>query len=606
MEEGYAGSSKLEAPPAWWRRTSILTVIIFAAVLLNNAQFIFQTQHYELNDFAANSLQVLEAKRFHEVLGHYCRFEFHHPGPAFFYVYAFGEALFYDATHLVPTPFNGQIVALYALSVFFFSATLSLIARRIGRAEGRWFLGLSLLLAAWHFGAVGRFYEFIPGHLGLFCIWPPCVLVLPFLCFLAAVASVASGNGRDLPLMALAGCFLVHGYVSMPLFVVPLALLAYGGLIHHARIAGPRGARWPWRAFARQHWLAGAIIVVFLIPIVIDMVTTHPNNIQLIIEHIQSGYGERKGVLRSLLYFLHFGAYAAYPNSNPIPAFETFDLSGTILFFRTHWRAYGLWLTSFLLPLAILLGRTRRLASTDRDPAYPSADFKGLLFWMYIVLGAAFFLSMVWGYILEGPMYYYVSFFYFAIYYGFLLIFAIVAALWMEDRISPRLLPPSYAGNWRSRVAALGPILVVVAAVAAFAHEARRFRSVPPDQNQQRLFATSLERALRIDPAQPKFLSFEDGAWAEAVGVALYLERSGCSWAVRKDWPFVFGRERVITDKRPGPPFPTPSSSFWQIVSSKSSPSLVANDRRLHALSLTNGIDLVVQPAGRNGAQIEK
>lgn len=62
-----------------------------------------------MNDLAANSLQIIRAKHFVPVLGHYCRFGFYHPGPAFVYVYAASEALFHDALHLVPTPFNAQL-----------------------------------------------------------------------------------------------------------------------------------------------------------------------------------------------------------------------------------------------------------------------------------------------------------------------------------------------------------------------------------------------------------------------------------------------------------------------------------------------------------------
>ena len=172
-----------------------MAVVIFAAILLNNQRFIFHSVHHEMHDLAANSHQVFQIKEFHNVLGHYCRFGFYHPGPAFFYFYAAAEALFFDALHLVPTPFNAQYIALYALSAFFFSATLSVICRRLDAADRKWFLGLALLLAAWHFGAVGEFY----GRQGLFDIWPPRVLALPFVCFLVAGASVASGGGKIYP-----------------------------------------------------------------------------------------------------------------------------------------------------------------------------------------------------------------------------------------------------------------------------------------------------------------------------------------------------------------------------------------------------------------------
>jgi hypothetical protein len=216
-------------PPAWWYRASVLTAIIFAAIVLNNSEMLFGSRQYEADDFAVNSLQVLKAKQFRETLGHYCRFGFHHPGPAFFYVFGWGEILFFDVLHLVPTPFNGQLIALYALSAFFVGVPLALIASRLGNASP-WFVGLALMFAGWHFGAVGKFYAFVPGDFGLLSPWPPCFIVLPFLCLIVAAASVAAGSGKDLPLLTLAGCFLVHGHVAMPLFVGPLAFIAYGAL----------------------------------------------------------------------------------------------------------------------------------------------------------------------------------------------------------------------------------------------------------------------------------------------------------------------------------------------------------------------------------------
>src|SRR2546423_1412487 len=231
-----------ESNTPWWQRTWFLALLLFAAVLLNNSELIFNTRLYEADDFAANSLQVLKAKHFNETLGNYCRFGFHHPGPAFFYVFGWGEIVSHDVLPFVPTPFNGQLIALYALSAFFFGATIALIAAKLNRAAAGWFVGVSLLFAAWHFGAASKFFEFIPGYLGFLTPWPPCFIVLPFLCFVVAAGSVAAGYGKDLPLMTLAGCFLVHGHVAMPLFVVPLALFAYGALWRG--IGGARRPSW--------------------------------------------------------------------------------------------------------------------------------------------------------------------------------------------------------------------------------------------------------------------------------------------------------------------------------------------------------------------------
>ncbi len=608
--------------PGWLCRTPALAAIIFAAIVLNDAQVIFHSYQYEINDVASNSLQVVDAKRFHNVLGNYSRFGFYHPGPAFFYVYALGEALFYDATHLVPTPFNAQFIALDALSAFFFGATLALVARHLGGARSRWFVGLALLLAAWHFGAVGRFYEFIPG--GLFCIWPPCVLVMPFLCFLVASASVASGAGRDLPLMTLAGCFLVHGHAGQPLFVIPITLLAYGGLVHHWRIAGSQPQLRPWRIFWRQHWFSGALIVAFLIPIAIDIITNHPHNIHLVLDHIRANQGERKEFLRSLLYFLQFGAYTAYPSSPHfddltaypnfpyIPAFDAFDASGTLLFFRTHWRAYGLWLVAVLLPLAMLLKRAKHLpdrsAPTTTEAAHPAKiEIKRFLWWMYVVLGTAIALTIVWGCLQDGPMFYFNALFNFAIYFGFLIIFAVAVVLWIENRLltDQSASSPSQPATWRNRMRTYGPAVIALLAVAVLAQEARRFRSAPTDQNQQRMFATSLERALKSDPTHSKVLMFEAPAWAEALGVALYLHRSRHPWTVvsySSLIPILFGRTRVITDVQTEAPR---DSSIWRVLPRKDTVPLEA-DSRWTVLHLTKKADLVIPSKTGNETPAEK
>jgi hypothetical protein len=567
----------------WWCRPSVLITIIFAAILLNNSEVLFQSRQYEADDYAANSLQVLKAKEFRETLGHYCRFGFHHPGPAFLYIFGWGEVLFFDKTHVVPTPFNGQLIALYALSAFFFGATLALIAARLG-AAGPWFIGLSLVLAAWHFGAVGRFYAFVPGHYGLLTPWPPAFIVLPFLSLMVAAASVAAGNGKDIPLMALAGCFLVHGYIAMPLFVGPLTMIAYGALWSETRRMGQR----PWKLFPRQHWLAAATIALFLLPIAIDFFTAHPNNLERISQHLRTEYGEGKGLLQSLLYFLHFGAYAGYPSRWPIPAFETFDAAGLRTFFLLHWRAYALWFGSILL-----------FATMTRNEAKGHVEH-GLIRKfrqrMCLILGTATGLTLVWGSMQEGPMFDYNSLFNFAIYYGWLLVVALTAAVWIDNRFSlwHARTAPSAAPSWPVRIRIVGLIALTLAAIAAFTHERRRFRAAP-DQDQQRLFAESVDRALNLDPVQPKFLNFDWQANAQATRLAVYFERRGIRWWVRENWPLQFGADRIIAPGRCDRPVPTLSSSFWRMAL-HSNPSATGGDPRAIVLPLTSEVDLVVHP----------
>jgi len=552
----------------WWQSTWVLSLALFALLLLNSSGLLFHGHFYEADDYAANSLQVLKAKEFQETVGNYSRFGFHHPGPAFFYVFALGEILFSDFTHLVPTPFNGQLIALYALSAFFLGATLALIARRLSGARP-WFLLFALLFAAWHFGAVGKYYEYIPGGLGLLCPWPPCFIVLPFLCFVVAAASVAAGNGKDLPLMVLAACFLAHGHVAMPLFIVLLTLLAYGALWLDAR---PNGRR-PWNLFPRQHWIAAATIALFLFPIAVNFFAAHPSNLERIVDHVRTQYGEGKGLLQSVFYFVHFGAYAGYPSRHPIPDMENLDGAGACRFFLLHWRSYALWTGSILL--FVLSAR----AATSVQPE--TRKFRKRL---GLLLIAATLLSLVWGVIQEENMSDHNALFNFAIYYCWLLAVSLNVAIFIESQLSRR----------SARIRMVGLTVLVFAVAMAFGKEHRRFRAAP-DEGEQRHFAATVEHALALDPAQPKFFNFDWQAGGQTTRVALYLERRGIRWWVQEDWPLFFGEDHIFRPGKTNLPALTLSSSFWRLALRKNPPA-TEGDAGAIVLPLTTQFDLILHP----------
>src|ERR1017187_9572233 len=83
--------------------TLILAALFLLLILALNAD-VFRKPIIEDGDFAANSLIVQQAKHLHLLVGHYSRWGFHHPGPAYWYLFALGEFLFYDTLHLVPAP----------------------------------------------------------------------------------------------------------------------------------------------------------------------------------------------------------------------------------------------------------------------------------------------------------------------------------------------------------------------------------------------------------------------------------------------------------------------------------------------------------------------
>jgi hypothetical protein len=364
--------------------------------------------------------------------------------------------------------------------------------------------------------------------------------------------------------MTLAGCFLVHGHVAMPLFVVPLTLVAYGSLW---REIGRTGGR-TWNVFRRQHWIAAATIALFLAPMVVDLLTSEPNNLTLIVRHLRTTYGEGKGIVQSLFYFLHFGAYAAAPSRHPIPTFEAHDAAALRSFFLLHWRPYAWWLGSILL----FIVTTRRT-----QPELQGIAKLRQRLCLALILATG--LSVVWGCVQEGPMFDYNALFVFAIYYAWLLVVALSLALWIASRCP-------------ARFQLVGSIALMLAVATAFAHERRRFRGAASNDAQQQ-FAVSVELALLLDPSQPKFLNFDSEVNGQAERVTLFLERRGVRWWVREDWPLPFGEERIIRPGKTNQPVPTLSSSFWR-VTLHSNPAKTEGDPSAIVLPLTSDADLVV------------
>ena len=182
----------------------------------------------------------------------------------------------------------------------------------------------------------------------------------------------------------------------------------------------------------------------------------------------------------------------------------------------------------------------------------------------------------------------------FAIYYAWLLVVALTAALWIDNRLSlwHARTGSSGAHSWPARIRRVGLITLTIAALAAFTHERRRFRAVP-HHDRQRLFAESVDRALSLDPVQPKFLNFDWQSNDQATRLAVYFERRGIRWWVRENWPLQFGADHIITPGRSDQPEPNLSSSFWQIAL-HSNPSATGGDPRAIVLPLTSEVDLVV------------
>jgi hypothetical protein len=270
-------------------------------VLLARNAFLFSARLYEQGDSGADSILIEQALRFRLLVGNYSRLGFNHPGPAYMYVQALGQWLAYDALHIVPTPWNGQLLAVFALDSAFAALVVTIVYGWTRSLRGP---------AAAFLVVVG----FAALHPPVFNSgWMPYLYVLPFFVFLLAAASVAARQPRDLWVLALSGWLLIHGHACF-LFFVPLLTLAAAVTALWPDRRHPLAAV---RSFIRDHrgaWMPVVVIsAVFAFPIVLNLILNWPGDFG---KYYAYGLSDRAGghtaaqVGRYVLWFWGPGAWA--------------------------------------------------------------------------------------------------------------------------------------------------------------------------------------------------------------------------------------------------------------------------------------------------------
>jgi hypothetical protein len=507
MIEQPSPSPPAAAPIQPWPRFFVIWFCIAALLIGSHLGFYLKQSYYEGGDFAANALQIRKAKIFHELYGNYSRWGFHHPGPAFFYAYAAGEVLLFDTLRVVPTPFNAHLLVGVLLQSLFFAWTVTMVFKHVRRPL---LVPLLLVFAGLHFGLV----NFSVPDSAFESLWSPYVLLCPFLCFLVAGASVASGDASDLVPMVLAGSFLVHGHVAQPLFVVPLALLAYAVLsMRHGRSISRL-----LRASPYAHAIAAGVVLLFVLPIALDAFRGQQSNLRLILAHFSKHSDDHKTLLQSLAFFVAFVCYL--PNPEIICDRLT---HASVVQFGLRWPLLLLWSL-----IAIALSALPRLSTDKRDS--PSRLFAR---WLATFFGIACLLTLVWGMLINGEMFAFNSYFN----YGLLFVPFILLAIALASL--PRLQRATYL-----RLIVLGlsvPLGVLAARNFALASDFPTIsRDTKPWFDQVRRAAQADKQGVPL-----KFLSFEHSDWPWAAGVALALQRIGCDYAVPQDWLFMFDFQHV-------------------------------------------------------------
>ncbi|MFD3596277.1 hypothetical protein ACFWU5_26455 [Nocardia sp. NPDC058640] len=230
--------------------------VAYATALVASSRDLFTRVVFEEGDAATVSIQVLAAKDFELLVGNYSRVGFHHPGPGLIYVQAFGEWLFYDVSSLVPSPWNGQAIAI----LLFNAAMMALVSSIVYSWYPSW------MLIAGLGGASLLFVTVYPELLSQ--LWFPYVYFAPFLVFLVAVSSVVAGRTEHLWIVALAGGLLIHGHAEFLFFVTLLG----GAALYLVR-------RWELPVAVRDWWLVGAVVVLFAFPIRLNTMLNYPGEL---------------------------------------------------------------------------------------------------------------------------------------------------------------------------------------------------------------------------------------------------------------------------------------------------------------------------------------
>ena len=412
----------------------------------------------------------------------------------------------------------------------FFVAALSILGRWLPPGRPRWwFLCGALALAVPHFTAMGRIpsYDVLHGPTTFLSPWSAHALVLPFLCLLAAGSSVAAGRAADLPVLALASGYLLQLHVAEPMFVFPLFALAYGTLARRAAAPG----RWlgpPWRLHPRAQVVAGLILLFFALPFLFDLTRGREANVAVIWQHVRE-YHTHKPLERAVFYFLMFGAYTAY---NPVDnEFAAYDHAGMWAFLRAHAGLYLLWSAVAATILWALLAAWRGRKMTGG----PHAEQAHLRFhaWATVFLGLIVALTLRWNCRQDDQMFYFNSWFTFAVYY-----FAALLALAVACATLRRAAP-----HWTECVLGAGVVCVVVVSHAS------ALRLTDPSPAATRALQADITRleaesraALANAGSDPvRLLRFEYDTSPIAAGVALQLARDGVPFCTENRWHAYFG-----------------------------------------------------------------
>ncbi len=277
---------------AWWVWAVPFT-FLFVMLCVRN-QFLFTTRLYEQGDAGANSILIEQAKRFTLLIGNYSRERFNHPGPAYMYVQAFGEYLFQNTLHVVPTAWNAHMLSVFALDSAFVTLAVGVVYGWTRSVRG----------AAICFAVFIAFAVAYPPIVN--SDWMPYLYVPTYVVFVLAAGSVVAGRAQDAWILALSGWFLIHGQACFLFFVPVLTLTVLAAVLWPRR----RNLRASVSSFFREQrgtWVPVAVIsAVFAFPIILNLALHWPGDFGKYISYGDSGRAGGHSLQRIVAYALWF------------------------------------------------------------------------------------------------------------------------------------------------------------------------------------------------------------------------------------------------------------------------------------------------------------
>jgi hypothetical protein len=484
--------------------STLALAVFFLLLILALNPDLFTNPLVEDGDFAVDSLLVHLAKHLHAFVGHDSRWQFHHPGPAFFYFFALGESLFYDLLHLVPAPFNAQLVSMIVVNIGLLLAAFAVLKRHCPAFSVPLGLAATLVISSIVNGST------VPSM--LISIWQPDFLLFAYLLFCLSGASVLTGEMRDLPWFSFSGMLLLHAHIAQFLFVGCIG----GGVLAVLLIRAAQDGS--LKAFVRKHrrdiTLATGICFVMALPPLLDLLLHRPNNLDDVLDYLHVHAGEQNGMLTAIRYVLSFFLFVG--NTDKVLVDPSWSMVGAIL--SRPWVVIY-WLT-FFLSFLVAVALTRAQAARDRSPF-----FKNLLW----IVGATIVLFLYWAHRITGPLYMFNGNFFFVVHV--LAWFILIAA------VSPRL------GKRGKNLLAWACIAFMIL-FGVSRRETLRANYMPSNPD-----ANPAASAVPILPAGHLMLTFEHKDWPLAAGVAMAMTRMGTPFCVNRNWGFMFDRARVCPDE---------------------------------------------------------